>query len=544
VSAPARTGRERGGLRDAALTTVAGVAVLVAPLVPGMAGSGPAALVGLPAESIVVVLTLLIIRRRRLRIVAAGVFGTVVMAAILVAALDAGFSATIDRPFDVAEDGGALVDAFGVAADALGIAPALTIVAVAGALLVAGAWGLARSALRIGRRIEDAGSDGRIGVGAVTAAWVVFALAGAQVVPGVPAAASRSGDELVATSSRSVTSIRELRAFEEAMASDRLEAIPRHELLSALAGKDVVIAFVESYGRVAVEPSAFTDGVRRALSNGADTLARTGYAARSAFLTSPTFGGVSWLAHATLQSGVRVDSQQKYARLLSSDRLTLSGLFGAAGWHTIAVVPSNARSWEEGEAFYGFDSMFDSRNMSYRGPAFGYARMPDQYTWSVLHDNIAAGPGPVMAEVDLVSSHTPWTPLPQMVPWSQLGDGSVFASQPASADTAVEVWADGDRVRELYGQAIEYSLDATFSSLEAYPQRDLVVVLLGDHQPARIVSGADAGYGVPVTIIASDPAVLDAIASWGWEEGVHPSAAAPVWRMEEFRDRFVRAFSR
>ena len=52
----------------------------------------------------------------------------------------------------------------------------------------------------------------------------------------------------------------------------------------------------------------------------------------------------------------------------------------------MAVVPSNTRPWEAGTSFYGFDAVLDSRNMGYRGPAFGYARMPDQYTWKVFSD--------------------------------------------------------------------------------------------------------------------------------------------------------------
>jgi hypothetical protein len=46
-----------------------------------------------------------------------------------------------------------------------------------------------------------------------------------------------------------------------------------------------------------------------------------------------------------------------------------------------------------------------------------------------------------------------------------------------------------------------------------------------------------------VTIISKDPAVLDAIAPWGWQPGLHPDPQAPVWRMDEFGDRFLRAFA-
>jgi hypothetical protein len=148
-----------------------------------------------------------------------------------------------------------------------------------------------------------------------------------------------------------------------------------------------------------------------------------------------------------------------------------------------------------------------------------------------------------MAEIDLVSSHTPWTPLPTFMPWAEVGDGSVYASQPATGVSPVIAWTDPERVQSLYGRSVQYSLGTVFSFLETYDQPNLVLVLLGDHQPARIVSGSEADHDVPVTIISKDPAVLASIASWGWQDGVHPSADAPVWRMDQFRDRFVRAFS-
>ena len=54
--------------------------------------------------------------------------------------------------------------------------------------------------------------------------------------------------------------------------------------------------------------------------------------------------------------------------------------------------------------------------------------MPDQYILSAFQRLELAQPnrGPVMAEIDLVSSHWPWAPLPQMVDWNDVGDGSIF----------------------------------------------------------------------------------------------------------------------
>ena len=78
--------------------------------------------------------------------------------------------------------------------------------------------------------------------------------------------------------------------------------------------------------------------------------------------------------------------------------------------------------------------------------------------------------------------------------------------------------------------------------MEHYGDDDLVLVLLGDHQPATIVSGQDADHDVPITVVSRDRSVLDRISGWGWQDGMNPSPHAPVWRMDSFRDRFLRAF--
>ena len=81
--------------------------------------------------------------------------------------------------------------------------------------------------------------------------------------------------------------------------------------------------------------------VDRTLGVSTDQLARAGFHARSGWMRSPTFGGISWLAHSTLQTGLWIDSQQRYDQVLSGDRFTLSRAFGNAGWRTVSDIPSD-----------------------------------------------------------------------------------------------------------------------------------------------------------------------------------------------------------
>ena len=152
--------------------------------------------------------------------------------------------------------------------------------------------------------------------------------------------------------------------------------------------------------------------------------------------------------------------------------------------------------------------------------------MPDQYTLDAFHRLELARPHrrPVMAEIDLITSHAPWSRTPHLVDQAAVGDGSVFDGMPEQAPSKTVIWRSPDRVRAAYGQSIEYSLSALVSFLGALRRRQTVLVFLGDHQPAPVVSGSGADHDVPVTVVAKDPAVLRRIDGVGLAAGPAPVA--------------------
>jgi hypothetical protein len=147
-----------------------------------------------------------------------------------------------------------------------------------------------------------------------------------------------------------------------------------------------------------------------------------------------------------------------------------------------------------------------------------------------------------MAEVDLLNSHSPWSRTPRMIPWSDLGDGSVFNGMPETLLSQWDIGTSRPAVQEAYGNSIEYTLTALTGFLRRYADKDTVVVFLGDHQPNSIVSGEHASHNVPITIVARDPQVMARVSPWGWTDGLRPQDDSPVWRMDQFRDRFLDAY--
>ena len=491
----------------------------------------------LPIELFVVVAAAALLHAGARRVLAV-VLGAVLSLVLLVRVLDIGFFTAFDRPFRPLDDPGYL----GIGVETLGHAigtSSANLVVVAAALLIVALLFLPVLALVRVTRVAARNRDWALRVAvALAVIWVALRLVGA------PAASSSAA----ATAVDEVQYVRDAlegrAAFTRALARDRFGATPGNRLLTGLRGKDVLVVFIESYGRVAVQDASFSPRIDGVLERGAAGLRADGFSARSAFLTSPTFGGFSWLAHSTLQSGLTVNGEWRYDQLVQHGRLTLTRAFQRAGWRAVGAMPGNRRAWPEGSTFYRYDRVYDRRNFGYHGPSFGLPPMPDQYTLSALQRRELAKRHrpPLFAEVDLISSHAPWTRIPPLISWDDVGDGSIFDRLPADESTESAVLDDAERAQAAYADSIEYSLNTVFSFVQRYGDEDLVLVVLGDHQPATVVTGEDASHDVPISVIAHDPEVMDQIAGWSWQDGMSPSPRAPVWSMAAFRDRFLTAF--
>jgi phosphatidylglycerophosphate synthase len=508
---------------------------LVAPDQPGL--FTPRAFVRLPLEGVIVIALALILPAPARRLLA-WVVGPAIGLLIVVKVLDYGFFMAFGRPFNPAEDWSYRHIGIETLRQSIGRTSANLVLAGA-ALAVVAAFVLPTLAmLRLNWVVS---CHRRVSLQAVTALSLIWVLCwglGAQLVAGAHIASTSAAD-LAVTEVRTVQAdIHDRAVFAAELRRDPYGPTPGDKLLTGLRGKDVLLVFVESYGKVAVQGSSFSPKIDRVLEAGTRQLQSAGFGSRSGWLTSSTFGGISWLAHSTMQSGLWIDNPSRYDQLVASNRLTLSTAFKRAGWRTVADVPSDNRYWPQGSSFYHYDKVYNRLNVGYHGPTYAYASMPDQYVYLALQ-RLELGKtdrSPLFAEVDLVSSHEPWTQVPPLIGWNRVGDGSVFYKLP------VDMTGQTDGPWAGYGNSVVYTMSTLFSFVQHYARKNLVMVVLGDHQPATTVSGLDASHDVPISIITHDPSVLQRIRGWGWVDGMRPSPRAPVWPMSAFRDRFLGAF--
>ncbi|MCZ8130069.1 MAG: hypothetical protein O9284_02025 [Steroidobacteraceae bacterium] len=304
----------------------------------------------------------------------------------------------------------------------------------------------------------------------------------------------------------------------------------------ALGGDDVLLVFLESYGSIAWTDATLAARLapeRAALARAVEVTGRT---AVSATVVAPTFGGNSWLSHLSLLVGREVRDPGTYARTMQGRGRTLVSDFARAGYRTVALMPGLRNPWPEG-AYYGFDAILGAAAIDYRGPEFGWWRIPDQYALAKL--DVHAGPAPRFVFFPTISSHAPFRPTPPYQPdWARLRSARPYGPE---ADAALARAPDWTNLAPAYGDSLAYALQWLAGYLERRADAPLTLVVIGDHQPPAAVGGPSDDWSVPVHVITRRLAAVDALRAAGFVPGLVPPRAA-LGRMHELRPRLLAAF--
>jgi Sulfatase len=311
--------------------------------------------------------------------------------------------------------------------------------------------------------------------------------------------------------------------------------------LAGLKQQDVYLVYIESYGTTVFDTPEFRAALREPLAQFEAALSRSGYSVASDRLISPTFGGGSWLAHATLASGVRLDDPILYSQLLTSGRKLLPVYFKDAGWRTLDIMPGVKEPSAEVARAWGFDRDVYAADLHYHGPSFGWFAIPDQFTLDRAFA-IRAAMGwdrPVFTQIVLVSSHIPFSPVPPYLPdWK---DSGAFATVPAAAWDEIYRQPNWTVLAPSYLKSLKYDFIVLGDWLANHLPGNGLVILLGDHQPPAAVGGAPQQWTVPVHVVSRDRDLLAPFIARGYVAGLVPTQRTQQG-MERFLPSFLAAF--
>ena len=343
----------------------------------------------------------------------------------------------------------------------------------------------------------------------------------------------------------SATYARQVRLIVDGMTGVAARSLPPQPSmqsdLSRVQGADVLLIFVESYGATTWDHPKAVTALAPVRHEFESAVRDTGRSMVSGFVESPTFGGGSWLAHISFLTGLEIRDDQSNMRLMTQRRDTILTTFKDKGYKTIAVMPGMSQPWPEG-SFYGFTDIYDYFRLDYKGPSFGWWDVPDQYSLYKL-DALAIAPQPhqpVFAFFPTVSTHAPFIPTPPYQPdWSRLSSDTPFDEHALAASW--DQTADWLNLEPGYLQSVAYAFSSFGGYLRHRPDRDLVMILIGDHQPPALVTGPGANWDVPVHVIASRPEILERLMQHGFRAGITPQHPS-LMKMPELTRVMLDAF--
>lgn len=326
------------------------------------------------------------------------------------------------------------------------------------------------------------------------------------------------------------------------LAAAAIDFPPQHldSSLEKLRGANIFLIFVESYGITLIEDQKLFHVMEPRYRALEASLSKAGYTFASTQILSPTFGGGSWRAHASLLSGFHVGSEHLYDALLASKRKTLVQVLKQKGYRTVAAEPGIKWYWPDG-LFYGFDKIYDFDKLDYTGPAMGWWKIPDQFTlYRIYKDEVRGARQPVFAKFSLIMTHIPYFPVPEYVPdWTRFDDGTAY--QTGLKSVAHDAYRDLMELSSWYLAAVGYELQVLEGFLTKYVPDNSLVIIVGDHQPPKLATHDSDSWAVPMHVLSKRKDLVRAFDRLGFEPGLVPKRPSSL-RMADFLEDFLRIY--
>jgi phosphatidylglycerophosphate synthase len=304
--------------------------------------------------------------------------------------------------------------------------------------------------------------------------------------------------------------------------------------LPGLQDANALLFVAESYGMTIFTREEHFSRLKESYTHYQNRLKSAGIETVSGKLKSPITGGRSWIAEAELMTGIPIDTQGAYDKLLETDSYSIPMFFNDAGYTTIFAAPGTTYTTENWNTIFPFKHTFIKGDFGYEGPRLSMGEMPDQYLVNFIRSLLNEDWNtPLFIETILVSSHTPFDIVPAYVTdWDSLGNGSIFKG--LSHRFFDNGWLAGGEYPEGYTASIDYVLGCITRFAELTAGKWGLMIVLGDHQPRLPIRERYSGTDVPIHILSSHPELLTSWKEAGFTPGLIVETEAESIDMSDF----------
>jgi len=325
---------------------------------------------------------------------------------------------------------------------------------------------------------------------------------------------------------------------------DKISSVPQD--LGALDGADLIVVFVESYGRSLFGHERYGAVARQILQDAQNALKGAGHGSVSRWIESPVSGAQSQVAHASFLSGIPLRSYRDHDRILKYDARMLTHILTDLGYHSVNAQPKLEREWPKSFGVFGFKEDLFGKHTPYReegGPIYHWAAAPDQYPLALaIKRFMKPSDDPLFLQLITGVSHAPYSRIPPYIEdWDKALDPKAYLPVAVHPFTFLD-YHGREGVEDAYIATLRYTIEMLVGFVKALPRPALVLVL-GDHQaPLTGSIKPDAtDYAVPFHAMSNRDSLLDPMRELAVSEGMVPGGqeAAPMHR---FLLEFLRAY--
>ena len=288
--------------------------------------------------------------------------------------------------------------------------------------------------------------------------------------------------------------------------------------LSKLAGTNVIVIFLESYGAILVEEPELIVSYKKLIFEMQAKLETRSFSMVSGYSEAPDS---SWLSRLSFSTGTRIDDRASASLAMLSRLTTLNQKFSQNGYSSLSVMPGVEEQVLKIESFFGFREKIRFWNIDWPQDKSvrGWAKIPDQYVldWlgrkPILKKNTS-----VYAEIILSSSHSPYGIVPPYITNKPINFKDYWTDE-VTQNKQLGIFPHLTGSYKKYMLSIEYSLRSVFEFIERYLNQECLIILIGDHQPPGLRTHSSL---VPVHVISYKPELLVSFKKIGFETEVFP----------------------
>ncbi len=395
-------------------------------------------------------------------------------------------------------------------------------------------------------------------------AWPLIAVIGPALELGPVNMTYQSSNERIrvrTTTTRAAANVRASLRLQTMLDSLRTAPIDStyagYDTLSLERRPPIYLLVLESYGSALNTHPSLRAPYRTLMQRTDSVLAANGWHRATARSDVPVRGGRSWLSIASLLTGTRVRHQLLFNQFqTASDDSThevphLVHFLNGQGYRTVALQPFTfERPGLPVRNLYNFDTTVYRNDLNYRGPSYGLADAPDQYSLHYTHETHLPPSGePFFLFFETVDSHSLWNyglpPYPD--DWRRFNAQTQATRSPhPNADSFPPVYLpDSITTPTIYDQPtplrylrhVAHELRVLREYLTEKAPPGSLVLLLGDHQPPLIDS---ADRTVPLHVLSTDSTLVEYARRHGFTNGLRPTPESPTLRQEGLYSFLVR----